>query len=125
MATIVADESSTEAALIRVAGEIDISNAKEIQATLCGHLRRYVDEGRAAIDLSGVRYLDSSGLRMIETLHRRWEERGITLTFVVPSGSHVRRLLEITGLDVQVHFVERWGDTLDAPPTATGSDPPG
>ncbi len=50
------------------------------------------------VDLSGVRYIDSSGLGVLITMLHRVEEKGGKL-IVFSAGDQVRKLLKITKLD--------------------------
>ena len=73
---------------LAVQGEIDMSNAQEF--------RRALDEapgaGRLVLDLTGVDYLDSAGVKVLyDPLGRRPE-------LVVSSGAVILRVLAITGL---------------------------
>jgi anti-sigma B factor antagonist len=51
------------------------------------------------VDLSDVRYVDSSGLSPLFDLRRRLRTRRQELRVVVPPQSHVRRALELVDLD--------------------------
>ena len=60
------------------------------------------------IDLSQVTFMDSSGLRVLLTAHRRAEEAGRGFA-LVKGGDTVSRLLEVTGLSERLEL-------LDEPP---------
>lgn len=81
---------------VRVCGEIDISNADEISDVMESSVPNTAE--RIVVDLSELRYLDSSGIaavfRFVERLRGRRQEVGL----VVPTDAPVRRLLEIAGL---------------------------
>jgi anti-anti-sigma factor len=49
--------------------------------------------------------MDSIGLSIVVSVHRRCEESGLNLTLVVPP--RLRRLLEIAGLDDVLHLQAR------------------
>jgi anti-anti-sigma factor len=51
------------------------------------------------LDLSGVGYLDSSGVQMIFELAERLDARQQRLAVVVPEGAPARRVLDIVALD--------------------------
>ena len=63
---------------------------------------------RLVIDLSKVTFMDSSGLRVLLTTHRRAEEAGRSFA-LVKGGDTVNRLLEVTGLSERLEL-------LDEPP---------
>ena len=76
-------------------GEVDLAGAPvladEVDALALGPGHRVV------LDLSGVDFMDSSGLHVLVRLHRRVEEVGGELSVRDPS-PQVRHLLELTGL---------------------------
>jgi len=77
--------------VIHVCGEIDLKTAPELDACL-GEA-----DGEVRIDMSAVTFVDSVGLSVLITHHRRHLSQGTTLRIVAVS-QPVRRLLEITGL---------------------------
>jgi anti-anti-sigma factor len=82
-ATVVAD----------VAGEIDPSNAREVGRKLTEAVPN--DALAVVIDLSGVTFLDSSGVQMLFELAERLTGRQQRLSVVVPPECPARRVLEI------------------------------
>ena len=81
--------------VVRAVGEVDASTCGQLDERL-----RALDGAEpASVDLSAVTFMDSSGLRVLIEHHYLRAERGYSLTVVNPSRP-VRRLLEITGLDV-------------------------
>ncbi|HSM66544.1 MAG TPA: STAS domain-containing protein [Ilumatobacteraceae bacterium] len=88
---------STDDELV-VAGEIDAHSCNSLDAAIAetggSHIR---------LELSGVTFIDSSGLRVLVDHHHRLAESGDRLAIVRPSRP-VQRLLEIAGLDGQFHI---------------------
>ncbi len=84
-----------------VAGEIDAHSCNSLDASI-------IDTGGddVRVELSGVTFIDSSGLRVLVEHHHRLAGSGHTLVIVRPSRS-VQRLLEIAGLDAQFHIDPR------------------
>jgi anti-sigma B factor antagonist len=82
--------------VVHVAGEVDISNAQDLEA----RIERAVPKEVVVLmlDLSGTRYLDSSGVALLLRLSERLQSRRIALRVVVPPGNPVRSVLELTGL---------------------------
>ena len=78
---------------LRLSGEIDASSS----STLASWLDPLPGTDRLALDLAGVAFLDSSGLRVLIDAHRRAEAAGRRLVIVNPSAV-VQRLFEISGL---------------------------
>jgi anti-anti-sigma factor len=73
---------------LRPTGELDVSSAGTLLITLSR-----LEEDAHVIDLSGVTFLDSSGLRALLTAQRRYPH----LRFENPSDA-VRRILDVTGV---------------------------
>ena len=87
-------------AVINVKGELDAYSAPSLEEETARLLADDITE--LVLDLSGTRFLDSSGLRAILTAQRRLADGEGRLALRAPS-EPVRRLLEITGLTD--HFV--------------------
>jgi anti-anti-sigma factor len=79
-----------------ISGEIDLSNAAEITDALLGGVPN--EALGLVIDLSGVSYLDSAGVRMLAELDHRLGWRAQVLRVVAPEAWRNRRVLEIAGL---------------------------
>jgi anti-sigma B factor antagonist len=80
-------------ALVRVAGEIDLSNADALEAELERHV---ASAQEVVVDLTEVQYLDSRGVWLLTRLARRLESRGTGLTLVAPPGTVAGEVLELT-----------------------------
>ncbi len=76
-----------------VAGEIDAHTAPTLAGALAG-----VDHQVVMLDLSGVEFVDSSGLRVLIDAHQRANDAKRVLRLVNPSEA-VRRLFAISGVD--------------------------
>jgi len=82
---------------IAVAGEVDLANAETVSRQIEAAI-----SNRAAcvsLDLSGVGYLDSAGLRVLFSLADRLATLQIELELVAPVGSPARRVIELSGLE--------------------------
>jgi anti-anti-sigma factor len=77
--------------IARLVGELDLSNVAEVEAHLSSDV---LDAQIVIVDLSGLTYLDSSGLGMLERLSRRTR-----LRLVIPGDALVARALHVTGID--------------------------
>jgi anti-anti-sigma factor len=86
--------SDGDAAEVHVSGELDAYSAPVLDAELA----RHGDRGDLRLDLSGVTFIDSTGLRVIVSLDNRLREGGHRMVVVEPSAS-VLRLLQLTSLD--------------------------
>ena len=83
-------------AVLVVQGEIDTLTAPAFTTATAELVER--PEETLVIDLTGVRFLASTGLAVLITAAHRAEERGIRLCLVVSTRA-IRRPLEITGTD--------------------------
>jgi anti-sigma B factor antagonist len=89
-------EQEAGATFVRLSGELDLNCRRQFDSTM----KRVasVRGQKIVIDLSGLTYVDSSGLRMIleaESISRR---DGFDLSFI-PGRGQVQRVLELTGVD--------------------------
>ena len=89
----------TDDRTIAAVGVIDSHTAD----SLSDQLQALGTEGDIALNLQGVDFIDSSGLRSIVTGHQALEGGGNRLVLVGVSDA-VTRLLEITGLQDHLHF---------------------
>src|ERR1700759_4361051 len=81
--------------VVTPAGEIDLATAPALKSHLLGMLES--GSTRFVLDLSEVRYLDSTGLGVLIAFGRRLPENGQITLAQLPDP--VRALLELTGLD--------------------------
>src|ERR1700710_1344493 len=82
--------------VLAVSGELDLATAPTLQ----GALDDAVDSGAAEIwiDLSDVRFMDSTALRVLLAIRRRLRLSSTPLAVICPDGP-VRRVFEIAGLE--------------------------
>jgi anti-anti-sigma factor len=76
-----------------VAGELDAHSAPGLRERLGAS----TDGAETVLDMSGITFMDSSGLRVLIDAHRQAADRERRLVVVEPSPS-VRRVLEIAGV---------------------------
>jgi anti-anti-sigma factor len=108
-------ELSTQAldgrALVTVAGEVDLETASQLGDHGLTALRDVSPQ--LVVDLSGVSFMDSTGLKVLLALQRRAELANGSLTLVGPVRP-VRKIFSLTGLDQTFTIC----DTLaDVPPS--------
>ncbi len=84
-------------------GELDIAAAADFEAAL-GELERDRPE-RIVLDLRGLTFLDSTGLRALLGADTRAREDGRRLT-ILQGPAAVRRVFEITGLEGRLELVD-------------------
>lgn len=98
-----------DARLVRVSGEIDLSNARTVMEAIGDAAGG--DVTVVVVDLSQTVYLDSSGIAMLFRLAERLGYSRQQLRLVVPADAPIRAVLELTNLP-QVIPVQ---DEIDAP----------
>jgi anti-anti-sigma factor len=90
-------DHTCDVVVARIDGEIDSSNASELRLAL---LARLPSAARAlALDLSGVTYLDSSGVQLLFELGRRLAARRQAIRLIVPPAAPVRRVLQLCAVE--------------------------
>ena len=82
--------------LVRVHGEIDLSNARDVGGAIEAAVP--AESGGLVVDLSGTTYLDSAGISLLLRLADRLRPRRQSIRLVVPADSPVRAVLELTGV---------------------------
>lgn len=82
-------------AIIEVAGRIDSNNANQFGDALNGVIAQ--NHNQLVLDLAGVDYMSSAGLREIVAAAKKLQGKG-ELRLAQPS-DRVREVLEMTGLD--------------------------
>jgi anti-sigma B factor antagonist len=96
-------QSEADGVRVVFVGELDIGAAQEAEDTL----RRV--EGDApptlTIDLRGLTFMDSTGLRMLVGADKRAQEEGRTLR-IIRGPAPVQRILDLTGLGDKLPIVD-------------------
>jgi stage II sporulation protein AA (anti-sigma F factor antagonist) len=86
---------------ISVRGELDLSTAPELEGPLDQAVEG--DEGSMLIDLSGCEFIDSTGIALIV---RAWQQldngKDGRALMLCSQNDQVRRVLEITGLELSI-----------------------
>lgn len=97
--------------VVRVAGEVDISNAQDVE----WRIEHAVPNDAVALmlDLSDTRYLDSSGVALLLRLSDRLRSRRIVLRVIVPQDNPIRSVLELTGLGRMLALDEELAAEVD------------
>jgi anti-anti-sigma factor len=90
---------------IRLHGELDLATAPEVDAVFADVATRRVP---VTLDLRGLRFMDSRGVRMLVSFQEQAVAGGFPLT--VACGDQVHALLTMTGLDRHLSVVQLPGD---------------
>jgi anti-anti-sigma factor len=102
-----------EAVRVALEGELDLSSALLFDE----ELRRIEDDAAAdtvELDLRDLKFMDSTGLRLILSAHQRARKAGRHLR-IIPGGDAIRRIFRLTGVWKRLDIVE------DAAPAGDGS----
>ena len=90
---------------LALTGELDLVSAGQLEAAVAGLCERQVEE--IVLDLSGLAFVDSTGLRAILSC---WElAEGRCRFSLIPGPRAVQRLFEVTGLLARLPFVDAAG----------------
>jgi anti-sigma B factor antagonist len=89
-------QHEADALIAVVEGEIDISNASELEAALSASLAN--DALGIVLDLSRTTYIDSAGVHLLFGLGARLTRRRQQLRLVLGDDSPIARVLKLTGV---------------------------
>lgn len=92
----------------RLTGEIDLSNADGIEASIADATPNHALA--LILDVSAVDYLDSGGIHLIYKLREKLRARGQSLRLVIPARSPANDALRLAGIAQNVDTAE----TLEA-----------
>jgi len=107
--------------VVRIRGEVDISNAADVSAAIQAVVLNTTFG--VVIDLTGTTYLDSSGVAVLVRLAELLGPRRQQVSLVVPPESPIRTVLDLTGLPKAMPVHARLDEVGGAAPeVATGSD---
>jgi anti-anti-sigma factor len=89
--------------VVALCGELDLGGLEAVQ----DEMRRVEqsDAGRIIVDLSGLEFMDSSGLRAMLQIHARSRTDGNRVVFL-RGGPIVQRLFEITDTESRLPFLD-------------------
>ena len=82
--------------VVAIVGELDVSGAPRVREALLSALSEGAQ--RVAIDLSGLAFIDSTGLGVLVGAFKRARAQSVDFVLTKPSKS-VSRVFEIAGLD--------------------------
>ncbi|HUF98612.1 MAG TPA: STAS domain-containing protein [Ilumatobacter sp.] len=85
--------------ILMVSGELDAHSAPRLIDALS-----HIDGNNAVVDMSGVEFVDSSGLRVLIDAHQAAEALGGRFIIRRPSAT-VTRLFDISGVADYLHIV--------------------
>jgi anti-sigma B factor antagonist len=84
--------------ILRLVGEVDLATAPKLEAAI----ERIAAEGaELTLDLRGVTFIDSTGLRLLTVQSRRFEQAGVDFE-LIPGPPHIQRLFAQEALLKQI-----------------------
>ena len=95
-------ERSADEHVIALVGELDLHGAERVAQELAR--AEATDARRIVLDLSGLQFIDSSGVRLILAAHARSRMAGDRLA-LIPGPRPVQRVFELTGVTDRLPFV--------------------
>ena len=99
-------------AVIELEGELDLAGANALEQELA---TPEVDgTGAIVLDLRGVNFMDSSGLRVIAVTLQDAQERGRRFA-LVPGAAQVMRVFDITRMRERLDFVDDPREVTEGP----------
>jgi anti-anti-sigma factor len=102
-------ERTSEAILVRAVGEIDLATIPTLWSSLTALLE---DHPNVVVDLNGIQYIESAGIRALLDAHRLFIQSGQRL--VLAEASRIFRMLlrEIAGLEQAIPVFTSVGAAL-------------
>jgi anti-anti-sigma factor len=85
--------------VVRLSGEIDLSNVDGLEAQIDEAI---ADARDVVIDLTGIDFIDSRGLRLLKRVSASVAGRDGTLLIVAPASSVARSVLDMTGMSQEL-----------------------
>jgi anti-anti-sigma factor len=93
-----------EIVIASLRGEIDLSNAGELNETIGRRLTN--DVLALVLDLTAVEYVDSAGIHVIYDLHERLRNRGQEIRVVIAPGAPIGEALRLADVPRAVGAAE-------------------
>jgi anti-sigma B factor antagonist len=95
--------------IVRLAGELDMASAPSLQEALEGS---EPDAGTMLVlDVQQLRFIDSTGLRVILWARERCQDRDLAFA-LTPGSPQVQRLLAISGAGEHLRIIDRADEVL-------------
>ncbi|GAB3207244.1 STAS domain-containing protein [Marinactinospora thermotolerans] len=99
-------------------GEVDIATEDEFRTAVLDAVSER-PHGRVVLDCDLLRFIDSSGLRVLIQCHKAAKERHSRL-FVASASERVAQILHVTALDTRIPVVPTVDSALAEPLDAPG-----
>lgn len=99
-ATVNVEHDHEDTVRITVTGEMDMDNATGVEHQILDAISNQLTA--VTVDLSGLDYIDSAGVRVLFTLGTRLGTLQIALQLLVPSQSPIRRVIDLSGVTAAI-----------------------
>lgn len=96
-------------AVVSLAGELDLAGAATLERELEG-----LQDAAVVVDLRGLGFMDSSGLRALAVAALRAQDAGRRFA-LVPGAARVMRVFDVTCMRERLEFVADPGEVTVAP----------
>jgi anti-anti-sigma factor len=107
--------------VVRLAGELDVSNAGELYQLLSDVVEETPPGGMVAMEIRQLTYVDSTGLSVLLAAHKRCHREGISFGLLYPN-PFITRLLHVTGLAEEFTILDE--NERPRPTALTGATAP-
>ncbi|HVE75980.1 MAG TPA: STAS domain-containing protein [Actinomycetota bacterium] len=97
---------------VSITGEVDLSNAEEVAGKLFDTVKP--ESLGLVLDISEVRYMDSSGISVLFEMSRTLSARRQSMSLVVPEASPLRPLIDLTRIQLAVNVSETVEEAKEA-----------
>ncbi len=114
MLTKLVQSAADDVHLLEIIGRVDNNSTERLSNAVHKALLR--DRVYVLLDMHGVEFINSAGLRTLVQLYKQIVRREGTLILINPS-ENVQKLLELVGLDTvfEIHHDARWNAGAFAP----------
>jgi anti-anti-sigma factor len=109
-ATLAVSSEPGDVVVATLEGEVDMANAAELEEAIVAAAGNHV--ATVVVDLSGLEYLDSAGVRMLLTIASRCRRSQQEVRVVAPAGTRARSVLALAGAEHLLALDETRADAL-------------
>ncbi len=88
---------------VRPTGDLDLDTVHRVESALGG--LREEGSGNLVLDLRGLTFMDSTGLRLVIRWHTAAQDEGFRFA-IVPGPEIVQRVFRLTGMDAHLPVAE-------------------
>jgi anti-anti-sigma factor len=103
-------DSHERAVVARITGDVDLSNAGEIETALIGAIPNH--SLALVLELSDVDHLGSAGIQLIYRIRADLNARGQSLQLVIPRRSVAHDALRLAGVSRHIQLAESIEDAI-------------